>query len=172
MNTPAIKKRKELVEFALQNGWKVWGRFRRYDNSSYQCFRRGNEYAWIGWRFLEHSNYGHAIDFVLDMSEAKGLLMMTSEDFNQKYRKYCEKGFEDFGPLEFSIPEVTLALDAIFQEEFTKIPGFKVAQIKLKFGRARFHSNLPSELERMVEQLIDDIITDLNKVPLRVINKR
>jgi hypothetical protein len=74
INTPAIMKRKELIEFALQNGWKVWGRFRRYGSSSYQCFRRGNKYAWIGWRFVEHTDYGIAVDFALDMHDAKDML--------------------------------------------------------------------------------------------------
>lgn len=58
--------RDEIVAAAKQAGWTVWGRLRRYDHSSYQCFRRGNDYAWIGLRYVERSGYGTAEDFVAD----------------------------------------------------------------------------------------------------------
>lgn len=49
---------------AEQFGWKKWGGFKRKKGSSYQCFRRGNKYIWIGYRFIESPYYGHAIPYM------------------------------------------------------------------------------------------------------------
>jgi hypothetical protein len=85
---------------------------------------------------------------------------MTAEEFNEKYRDYCEAGFEDYGPLEFDIPVVTKNLDVLFANCLVHVPGFNVAQIKLKFGKARFYSSLSHEMETMIEKMIDQIIED------------
>lgn len=83
--------------------------------------------------------------------------LMTREEFNEKYRDYVEKGFE-YGPLSFDIPEVTAALDKLFEEKLIHEPGFEVAQIKLKFNKSRFYSSLDYEYNSMVETMIDEII--------------
>jgi hypothetical protein len=79
---------------------------------------------------------------------------MTSEDFNFKYSLYIEEGFTG---LQFDVPEVTEFLDKVFQD-FARICGFQFCQIKLKFGYARFYSNLSKTLESLVEQEINKII--------------
>jgi hypothetical protein len=93
---------------------------------------------------------------------------MTREEFNTKYydnietREYENKAgvkvIQRFDGLEFDIPEVTKFLDKVFQD-FTRIPGFTYAQIKLKFGTARFYTNLKCpELNFFVEDQINKII--------------
>ena len=91
---------------------------------------------------------------------------MKKEEFNNKYKKYIEKGFKG---LEFDILEVTEYLDEIFEKELTKIGEFNFAQIKLKFGKARFYSNLNSlfgktgsEIEVNIEYMINNIITHID----------
>lgn len=42
---------------AIENGWSKWGKFYRKKGSSYQCFRRGKEYLWIGFAFIERVDY-------------------------------------------------------------------------------------------------------------------
>jgi hypothetical protein len=61
---------------------------------------------------------------------------MTCDEFNEKYKDYLEKGF--YG-LEFDRPLITEYLDMEFQK-FIKRPDFKYAQIKFKFGDARFYA--------------------------------
>lgn len=88
---------------------------------------------------------------------------MTEEEFNKKYREYIREGF--YG-LEFDIPKVTKFLDKYFQKVLININGFEFLQIKLKFGKARFYTNLDDffgrlttqEIERFVEEEIDKII--------------
>ena len=75
---------------------------------------------------------------------------MTAEEFNKKYREFCESGFEDFGPLEFDILEVTEFLNTLFENILIHIPDFKVAQIKLKFGNTRFYSSLNFAVNNMI----------------------
>jgi hypothetical protein len=58
--------REDAVKLATSLGWKAWGRLRRYGHSSYQCFRRGNEYIWIGLAFIERSSWAHAVNFLHD----------------------------------------------------------------------------------------------------------
>lgn len=55
--------RHQVVVIAKKQGWKAWGKFRLYIHSYYQCFRKGNEYAWIGWRYVERSDRVIALDF-------------------------------------------------------------------------------------------------------------
>ncbi len=52
----AIKKDEamfKLFKKAEKFGWKKWGYFTKKKGSSYQCFRKGNLYCWIGFRFIE-----------------------------------------------------------------------------------------------------------------------
>lgn len=51
---------------AESNGWKKWGKFYKKNGSSYQCFRKGNEYIWIGFRFAESVRLPHSIDYIGD----------------------------------------------------------------------------------------------------------
>ena len=69
--------RERLVRFAHRKGWRVWGGLRLYGGSRYQAFRKGNQYCWIGLRFIEKTGRGIAIDFVLDMPDAKKMLEGT-----------------------------------------------------------------------------------------------
>jgi len=68
--------RDKVVKLAAKFGWKVWGKLRPYKNGSkYQCFRRGNNYVWIGNRFVESSIEPIAVDFILESAkEVRGLL--------------------------------------------------------------------------------------------------
>lgn len=84
---------------------------------------------------------------------------MTAEEFNEKYRKYAETGFED-RLLEFDIPEVTKHLDILFESTLIHVPDFNFAQIKLKFGYARFYTSLPYETERFIEAGINKLVKD------------
>lgn len=82
---------------------------------------------------------------------------MTTEEFNNKYSDYLEKGF--YG-LEIGDSDVIKYLDEKFQE-FIKIPNFKYFQIKLKFGSSRFYTKeLSIELNSEVEQAINLIINN------------
>ena len=54
---------------------------------------------------------------------------MTSQEFNEKYKKFIEPGFETRG-LEIDIPEVTEYLDKVFQD-FIKVEGFQFSMIKI-----------------------------------------
>lgn len=84
---------------------------------------------------------------------------MTAKEFNDKYKDYIEEGF--YG-LEFDIPQVTAYLDTIFPA-FTEIEGFMFAQIKLKFGMARFYADeLSFEICNEVENHINFLIKELN----------
>ncbi len=79
---------------------------------------------------------------------------MTALEFNDKYESYIEEGFCG---LEFDIPNVTEFLDKIFTD-LTKIPDFKVSQIKLKFHMARFYANCSTTLCRIIESEIDELV--------------
>lgn len=80
---------------------------------------------------------------------------MTTIEFNEKYRDYLKDGH--YG---MSIPneKVISALDKVFEQTLTKIPGFKFTQIKIKFKQARFYSNLGMETNLMVESFIEEIL--------------
>ena len=66
--------RDKIVKYAELNGWKPWGKLRKYGGSYYQCFRKGNHYAWIGLASVEVSYHCLAYDFRFDPAEAKQLL--------------------------------------------------------------------------------------------------
>ena len=80
---------------------------------------------------------------------------MTTEQFNEKYKEYLGK---DHYGLDFEHPQVIEMLDKEF-EEFTKRPGFKYYQIKLKFGMARFYADaITTDEGYRIEGQIDDLI--------------
>jgi hypothetical protein len=79
---------------------------------------------------------------------------MTLLEFNEKYNEYIDEGFDG---LEFDIPEVTDMLDRVF-EDLIKIPGFSFAQIKIKYGQARFYSSLNHTLSRLIESEINYLL--------------
>ena len=85
---------------------------------------------------------------------------MTSEEFNEKYKDYIPEGY---GGLEFDIPEVTTYLDPIMEYGLVHIPGFKLHQIKLKFGMARFYfeSNLSPSKEGGIQLKMEEEINKL-----------
>ena len=62
-------------------------------------------------------------------------MVMTHEEFNEKYKNYLEKGHYgiDVGNSDF-----IEWLDKKF-EDFIKKPGFSYSQIKSKFGMGRFY---------------------------------
>lgn len=73
----------------------------------------------------------------------------TSEEFNEKYKEYLEKGH--YG-LALEHPEVIKYLDEEFQT-LTKIEGFKYSQIKSKFNSFRFYAdNLPEGKSTEIEK--------------------
>lgn len=91
---------------------------------------------------------------------------MTSTEFNEKY-KYLLQSYESNGKtiyysgLCFDDPNVTEFLDGLFQNVCSKILGFKFSQIKVKFGKCRFYSNIQGfEFEIMVEQKIDELLRE------------
>lgn len=74
---------------------------------------------------------------------------MSTEEFNEKYRDYLEKGH--YG-LALSNSEAIEYLDKEFQE-LIKIPGFKYSQIKAKFSWFCFYcDNVPREKVIEIEQ--------------------
>lgn len=93
--------------------------------------------------------------------------MIIHNNFNTKWKDYLQEGH--YG-LDIYNREVEEYLNKVFIE-LTKIPNFKFQQIKLKFGMARFYTNLDeclgSELsmliERGVENKIDSIINKQKK---------
>lgn len=83
---------------------------------------------------------------------------MTSREFNEKYKKYIEPGFERRG-LEIDIPAVTEYLDKVFQD-FIKVEGFCFSMIKSKFGYCRFYAEPASIPTSEVEEEINKYLRD------------
>lgn len=54
-----------MVHLLIERGWMPWGKPRRRprNGSVYQCYRRGNEYAWLGSWFVERSSELVAHDY-------------------------------------------------------------------------------------------------------------
>jgi hypothetical protein len=76
---------------------------------------------------------------------------MTTQEFNEKYKDYLEKGH--YG-LAISGEDFIKWLDEKFQK-FIKYPNFKYYQIKSKFGGGRFYcEGIPDELVIEVENKI------------------
>ncbi len=85
---------------------------------------------------------------------------MLAGQFNEKYKQYIEQGF---GGLEFNYPEITKYLDGMM-EDLTKIEGFTLKQIKLKFAHGRFYTNLTELLGKVgliIQKEIEDKITNM-----------
>lgn len=59
-----LRTTENIFSLAEQFGWKKWGKFTKKNGSSYQCFRQGNQYIWIGFRFIENSNYAHSLPYM------------------------------------------------------------------------------------------------------------
>lgn len=85
---------------------------------------------------------------------------MTSRYFNEKYKECIEPGFNN--PLQIDIPEVVIFLDGLFKD-LSRIPKFRVSQIKLKFDSCRFYSNLGNATNLLVEQGINEILKKLKE---------
>lgn len=82
----------------------------------------------------------------------------TADEFNEKYKNYLTEGF--YG-LAINDERVVIQLDDLFENVFTKIEGFEYQQIKLKFGRGVFYSNLEGLcIKYMVNGLINNILED------------
>lgn len=87
---------------------------------------------------------------------------MTADEFNEKYKHYIPDGW--YG-LQFDITVVTEYLDEVMQD-LIAIPGFKLHQIKLKFGMARFYFESKwnyKHLETAIRFSIEDKINYLIK---------
>ncbi len=82
---------------------------------------------------------------------------MTLEEFNIKYDDYLEDGF--YG-LAIENQKVIDFLDSLFSEVLIHVPEFQYAQIKLKFGMARFYTSLPFPLGSMIEREINRIVKE------------
>lgn len=80
---------------------------------------------------------------------------MTAQEFNEKNKDYIEKGH--YG-LAINNEKVINYLDTKFHE-LIKIPGFKYAQIKLKFGYRRIYcDNVPTEKINRMENHINQLL--------------
>lgn len=89
--------------------------------------------------------------------------MRTNQEFNDKYKDYLEEGH--YG-MSIEIPAILSYVDQIFQD-FTKIPGFKYQQIKVKYGLARVYTNLDEIIPfagRILHQELEDKINFILKV--------
>ena len=85
-------------------------------------------------------------------------VITTKAEFNEKYKAYLSEGY--YG-LAIDLEPVVIILDDIFKS-LTKIPEFKFQQIKVKFGKCRFYTNLDSRmLESSVESKINRILVDI-----------
>ncbi len=84
---------------------------------------------------------------------------MTIEEFNLKYEKYLENGFNG---LEINNQDVINYLDDKFKV-FIKSPEFKYSQIKVKFGKVRFYcKGISPEEEFIVESYITNLLNVTN----------
>jgi hypothetical protein len=64
----------QMFTLAESLGWKRWGNFTKKKGSSYQCFRKGNRYIWIGYAFIENCYYGHALPYQWDTTSDEEVL--------------------------------------------------------------------------------------------------
>lgn len=62
--------KEELIYLVINKGWKPWGKPKSKpgNNSVYQCYRRKNEYIWIGNTFIERFDCPHALDYMRDLN--------------------------------------------------------------------------------------------------------
>jgi hypothetical protein len=87
---------------------------------------------------------------------------MTAQQFNEKYKQYIPEGW--YG-LSFNTPPVTEYLD-ILMEDLITIPGFKLLQVKMKFGTARFYFETGFKrkiLDSIIQAEIEATINKLDK---------
>lgn len=83
--------------------------------------------------------------------------MMTSREFNIKYKDYLETGH--YG-LAIEHEGVIRFLDNIFTD-LIQIPDFQYSQIKMKFGMSRFYADgLTSSMCYLIESRINQIINN------------
>jgi hypothetical protein len=91
---------------------------------------------------------------------------VTSLEFNIKYVKYIANRFTG---LEIESNIIINFLDRIFEEKLIKIKDFKFEQIKLKYGKCIFYSDIISEnyidlIEKTVDKLVEIEIFDDSKI--------
>ena len=70
-------------------GWKKCGqpRSKPGNDSKYQCYRKGNEYLWLGNYYCELPTVaGHAIDYVNRTPTAMRKILETGEEMNELAR--------------------------------------------------------------------------------------
>lgn len=67
-----------------------------------------------------------------------GVIIMTCDEFNEKWNKYLEDGF--YG-MAIEHPQVIEYLDKEFEKEVKINTSFNYAQIKVKFGSSRVYAN-------------------------------
>jgi hypothetical protein len=89
---------------------------------------------------------------------------MTDNEFNEKYKQYIPEQWYGLG---FDIPEVTEMLDIEISEIIKLYPKFEIHQIKLKFGSARFYTNINelanTNFEMIIEGKINELVRDYYK---------
>lgn len=78
---------------------------------------------------------------------------MTTDEFNIKWEKYLEDGFDG---LTIEDQKVIEYLDNEFIKETKVNPSFNYAQIKMKFGTSRVYANSDKTLiwEHEIDRLI------------------
>jgi hypothetical protein len=67
-------KKEQVFDRAIALGWKKWGGFKKKHGSTYQCFRRKNDYLWIGYRYVQRTGFADAVDFVIDGRLVRGII--------------------------------------------------------------------------------------------------
>ncbi len=93
--------------------------------------------------------------------------MRTAQEFNEKYKKYLEEGFDG---MQIIMPSIIHYVDQIFQD-LIKIEGFKFSQIKTKFGMARVYTNLDELMPfagRIINQELEEKINFILKVEFEI----
>ncbi len=82
-------------------------------------------------------------------------MLKNSDDFNEKYKDYLEKGY--YG-LALNDPKIIEYLDKEF-EELIKLPGFSYSQIKEKFPTSRFYvEGVSSDKINEIEQHLNTLL--------------
>ena len=77
---------------------------------------------------------------------------MNQEEFNDKYKDYLEKGF--YG-LAVENEEIIEYLDSIFPIIISFKPDFQYSQIKSKFNRIAFYTNLNFDTTNIIEKKLN-----------------
>ena len=82
-----------------------------------------------------------------------GVIIMTSDEFNEKWNEYLEDGF--YG-MAIEHRQVIEYLDREFTKEIETNPSFNYAQIKMKFGSSRVYAN--SDNTQIWEAEVDRLV--------------